>query len=152
MTLLGTAPPLPLPALVDMATGLAAASPVPGPPTDGRRAAVRLLATPAYEAWLLVWPPGTGIEAHDHGDASGAFVVVDGELTETRWSGHRSTRRRLRPGHAAAVPAGAVHGIAASGRRTAVSVHVYSPPLTEMRFYDGDGHVRDVWAAEDDGG
>ena len=47
------------------------------------RARVRLLATPAYEVWLLGWTPGQSVGLHDHGGANAAFIVVDGTLTET---------------------------------------------------------------------
>ena len=47
------------------------------------RTRVRLLATSAYEVWLLGWTPGQSVGLHDHGGANGTFVVVDGTLTET---------------------------------------------------------------------
>lgn len=34
------------------------------------------------EAWVVVWPPGGGIELHDHGEGNGALVVVEGGLIE----------------------------------------------------------------------
>src|SRR5688500_16575160 len=55
------------------------------------RARVRLLATPAYEVWLLGWTPGQSVGLHDHGGANAAFFVVDGTLTETS-SADRATR------------------------------------------------------------
>ena len=73
-------------ALADIATGLAEAEELWRPHVvhDGvERARVRLLATPVYEVWLLGWTPGQSVGLHDHGDANGAFVVVDGTLTET---------------------------------------------------------------------
>ncbi len=41
-----------------------------------------LLATESYDAWLIHWPVGTGLEAHDHGGSTGAFAVVSGVLDE----------------------------------------------------------------------
>ena len=137
------APPLPLQALLDIGHGLAAAAPhsarLSMDASAPTRGFLRLLATDAYEAWLLAWPPGSEIEPHDHGGSHGVFVVVAGNLTESRWHGGERRRRVLGPGEAASVSAGAVHGVAARGKQPALSVHVYSPPLTEMRFYGDDG-------------
>ena len=41
------------------------------------------MATPIYEVWLLGWTPGQSVGLHDHGPANGAFIIVDGTLTET---------------------------------------------------------------------
>lgn len=142
---LAVAPPptLPIPMLLDIARGLASAqniAPAPADPPSTARTSARLLVTDSYEAWILTWPPGSAIEPHDHGDAHGAFVVVSGALTETRWRRSRARRRTLGPGDASTVAIGAVHGVTAAGRgERAVSVHVYSPPLSEMRFYAADG-------------
>ena len=37
-----------------------------------------------YEAWLLTWLPGQHTGWHDHGGSGGAFVVLQGILTEQR--------------------------------------------------------------------
>src|SRR3954465_9853459 len=84
-----TAPPpsrLELDVLVDMVTGLARAESLWRPHVAHdrhERVRRRLLATPLYEVWLLGWTPGQSVGLHDHGDANGAFVVVDGQLVET---------------------------------------------------------------------
>lgn len=137
-------PPVPAATLLEIAAGLATAVPVgmlasEALPSPGDRPSVRLLATDSYEAWLLTWPPGSSIEPHDHGDAHGAFIVVAGEVIETRWRQSGRHRRRLRAGESSVVRVGVVHDVAAAGAEPAVSVHVYSPPLRTMRFYDIDG-------------
>ena len=38
----------------------------------------RILATPAYEAWVICWPVGGSLDLHDHGGSAGAFTVVSG--------------------------------------------------------------------------
>ena len=96
-------------ALADIATGLAEAEELWRPHVvhdSVERARVRLLASPVYEVWLLGWTPGQSVGLHDHGGANGAFVVVDGTLTETssaaagrpHLGSHRARRRRRRPG------------------------------------------------------
>src|SRR5579871_2269404 len=71
--------------LGDIAAGLAAAEPlwraVVRHDPAGRRP-VRLLATDRYEAWVIGWKPGQGVDLHDHGPSAGALAVVEGELTE----------------------------------------------------------------------
>jgi quercetin dioxygenase-like cupin family protein len=134
---------LPLHALRDMAKGLAQSSNLfaDRPPGTDARGGVRLLATEDYDAWLIEWPPGTEVTPHDHGDSAGAFCVVQGELQEVRW--HRSVRRFrfLGPGDVALVERGVVHNVIA-GEQFARSVHVYSPPLTSMSWFDDAGLVR----------
>ena len=137
-------PPVSVATLLDIAAGLATGADLPAlaaeplaSPED--RPSVRLLATDTYEAWLLRWPPSSSIEPHDHGDAHGAFVVVAGELIESRWYQSRRHGRRLRAGDSSVVRLGAVHDVAAAGIDAAYSVHVYSPPLRTMRFYDDAG-------------
>ncbi|MEY2450996.1 MAG: hypothetical protein QOD92_570 [Acidimicrobiaceae bacterium] len=130
---------LSLAALADIADGLAASRPVLPPrlahPANGR-GSLRLLTTEAYDAWLLTWPPGSNVDPHDHGDSHGAFAVVSGELEEIRWRGRHRRTRRLQPGDVTTVPAGVVHDVVGVGTTLAVSVHAYSPPLREMRFYE----------------
>lgn len=105
------------------------------------RVAVRLLDTEAHDAWLLGWPSGSSVSPHDHGDAHGVLRVIEGELVDLRWSAGARSRRRLRAGDGARLPVGLVHDVLAPAG-PALSVHLYSPPLREMGFYDGDGMER----------
>ena len=103
-----------------------------------------LLATERYDAWLIHWPPGTGLDAHDHGGSVGAFVVVSGELDEDLLLADGTTaRRRVVPGTSVSVDVDHVHAMTNRGDAGATSVHVYSPPLRTMRFYrsDTDGRL-----------
>jgi hypothetical protein len=113
-----------------------------------------------FEAWLLGWPVGEGIELHDHGTSSGALVVVEGTLLETYihasdWvrPGGRpflgGSRRHCRgdtprPPRHRRLPEGAlvsfgpdhIHDVVNGGARQALSIHVYSPRLRSMTFYE----------------
>jgi quercetin dioxygenase-like cupin family protein len=102
------------------------------------RTGLRLLHTAEYDAWLLRWPPGTNVEPHDHGEAKGVFTVASGELTELRWHAGLCRRRILGPGALVSIPAGVVHDVL-SESVPSLSVHVYSPPLMTMGFFDGQG-------------
>ena len=108
----------------------------------GRRWFVPLLEEPDFEAWLLGWPVGEGIELHDHGPSSGALVVVEGTLIETylapgwvRPSG-RLRHRRLPEGSLVAFGADHIHDVVNGGESQALSIHVYSPRLRSMTFYE----------------
>jgi quercetin dioxygenase-like cupin family protein len=108
----------------------------------GQRTGVRLIAGPEYDAWLLQWPPESSVTPHDHGGSAGAFAVVSGELLEVRWFATGPRERRIRPGGMIGIEPGVVHDVIA-GTRPSLSVHVYSPPLTAMSFYDAAG--REAW-------
>lgn len=140
--------PLDLGILADIAAGLACSvgrDGATGPEGvdlleggDLRRFA-RLLQTPAYEAWLIAWEPGADLELHDHGGARGSFHVVDGTLVEAHSDliGRAPLRRLLvGVGEGSEITATRVHRVWNPGPDRAVSVHVYSPPLSAMTFYD----------------
>lgn len=94
-----------------------------------------LLSTDQYDAWLIHWPPGTGIDAHDHGGSVGAFGIVAGELAEDVSADGATTTRVLGEGDATCFGADHVHAVFNRGALGATSVHVYSPPLRSMSFY-----------------
>lgn len=125
--------------LAGIASGLAAtvtAGELP-PATAGRRY-VRLLQTPAYDAWLVEWGPGSDLDLHDHGGSASAYHVVTGVLLEQFAS---LARRRpvetfaFGPGHVRLVPPEVAHRVWNPGPLPALSVHVYSPPLSSMTYY-----------------
>jgi mannose-6-phosphate isomerase-like protein (cupin superfamily) len=142
MTLLSPAPLLPVDELADIAAAVAAGDCwVPHARVDvGRRHHVRLLGTEAYEAWVLGWSPGQHVGMHDHGDAAGAYFVLSGELREAL-----PHRRRaivdLGAGSTGVVARGQLHDVGNVSERPALSIHVYSPPLSTMTFYDAAGRA-----------
>jgi len=125
-----------------------------------QRARVRLLATPAYEVWLLGWTPGQSVGLHDHGGANAAFIVVDGTLTETvaaeptLRSGRGLVRHAIGAGGTGRVAAGQVHDIGNETAALATSIHAYYKPLRSMGFFETPapevrGHrVRTMWIDE----
>ena len=114
------------------------------------RTGLRLLATAVYDVWLLRWPPGTRVEPHDHGVSTGVFAVVTGELTEIRWVRGVRQSRAVGPGEVIAVERGVIHDVVATAD-SSLSVHVYSPPLTWMSYYDDSGKQAVRHSAVDDG-
>ena len=110
---------------------------------SGRRWYVPIFENDDVEAWLLGWPVGEGIELHDHGSSSGALVVVDGTLLETsvqacHWvrPGGRLRHRRLTGGALVSFGPDYIHDVVNGGTGPALSIHVYSPRLTSMTFYE----------------
>jgi Cysteine dioxygenase type I len=104
-----------------------------------RRRYARILETPLYDAWLIEWSPVSSLELHDHGDCHGEVAVTDGTLVETYTDLERRHPLRTRivaSGESFAIPETRVHELTNPGPSGAVSVHVYSPPLREMTFYD----------------
>jgi quercetin dioxygenase-like cupin family protein len=105
----------------------------------------QLRSTPLYDVWLLSWEPGQATELHDHGGSSGAFHVLAGSLRETLAAGTptsvRLSERTLGTGRTVAFGPDYVHDVAHAGTGPAASLHVYSPPLRAMTYYDTTGGV-----------
>lgn len=109
----------------------------------GERWYVPLLQDDVFEAWLLGWPAGGGIELHDHGISSGALVVVEGTLLETFIGacdalrpGGRLRQRRLPEGALVSFGPDHIHDVVNGGAGQALSIHAYSPRLRSMTFYE----------------
>ncbi|WP_083975231.1 cysteine dioxygenase [Kitasatospora mediocidica] len=117
----------------------------------------RLETGPGYEVWLLSWLPGQSSGFHDHGDSSGVMTVVQGELVERSLTHAGEGSRALRPGTIRTIPSGPrwhqgpsspkagkegqvfssgyLHEVVNAALEPAVSIHLYSPGLTEMNQY-----------------
>lgn len=134
--------------LLAIAEGLAvSAHSWPGMDRPTRRIWDVMVASDTFEAWVIAWPPGGAIELHDHGGSSGAIVVASGELTETtvteRTDGQANTETTVLPaGMSTTFAAPHIHDMVNLGAVPAISVHAYSPRLTEMTHYDmADGRL-----------
>jgi quercetin dioxygenase-like cupin family protein len=99
---------------------------------DGRRP-VRLMATEAYEVWVIGWVKGQSVRPHDHGGSAAAVIVTEGALAEVALMGNE---RKLVPGEVHRLGPGVVHDVVNTSDVPATSVHVYSPPLSTMTYYD----------------
>lgn len=101
---------------------------------------LRLPTDPDVAAWLIRWPAGTSTGWHDHIGADGrgvggVFTIVEGQLSESTWTGSGVARRSLGRGAVRSFGPDYVHDVAAAGDPPAFSVHVYSPMLVSMRTY-----------------
>jgi len=129
------AEPLDRATLVDIACGIAAARDLWAAHVrhdDVERHPVRLLATDAYEVWVVGWTPGQGVSLHDHGGSTGVIVVTEGRLTERTRTG---AARRLEAGDVTELGPTDVHEVCNEGDEWATSIHVYSPPLAAMAYH-----------------
>ena len=153
------APPVARPAplsgelLADIATGLAASEEVWRPhahhdPTARRP--VRLVVCDLWEAWVVGWTPGQHVEAHDHGDSAGAVAVVEGDLVEVLPDGPHRELRTWQTGSVVDLPVGVVHDVVGLGPGHSTSIHVYSPPLGTMTYYDDDGRPLRIADTDDE--
>jgi rhodanese-related sulfurtransferase/mannose-6-phosphate isomerase-like protein (cupin superfamily) len=96
----------------------------------------RLYHGPDYDIWVISWLPGQSTGFHDHGASSGAFVVATGILEEHR-PGERI--RVIHPGKPCAFGPDYAHDVRNVSVSPAISIHAYSPPLSEMNEYELDG-------------
>jgi mannose-6-phosphate isomerase-like protein (cupin superfamily) len=124
--------------LTAIATGLASVA-LPWELATGEQPAERqfqlLIATDVYDAWLVHWPVGTGLDLHDHGGSAGAFAVVAGDLDEDVVRDGTTVTTSVGPGASVVFGRGHVHAVVNRGSLGATSVHVYSPPLSSMGYY-----------------
>lgn len=91
------------------------------------------------EVWLLAWTFEQEVELHHHGGSSGAFAVAEGELCEdfTELGDPRPLRSALCPaGVARAFGPSRIHHVTNRSSAPATSIHVYSPPLSAVHFYE----------------
>jgi rhodanese-related sulfurtransferase/mannose-6-phosphate isomerase-like protein (cupin superfamily) len=100
-----------------------------------RRWYQRLYQGPDYDIWVISWLPGQSTGFHDHGESSGAFAVATGILEE-----HRPGEQTLviHPGKWRAFGPDYAHDVRNASHGPAVSIHAYSPPLSEMNEYELD--------------
>lgn len=98
------------------------------------RFAVRVEATDEQEVWLMSWLPGQETDRHDHGDATGAFTIVSGTLTEDVL--HRGVTLSLSPGQSRVFGPGYAHHVRNTGPDPAVSLHVYRSVRTNRVIAD----------------
>ncbi|PYC80849.1 cysteine dioxygenase [Streptomyces tateyamensis] len=122
----------------------------------------RLSLTEEHEVWLISWLPGHATGFHDHGGSRGAFAVALGELEELSLGSelgandendepggpggpgrprhhddHGQLRsRRLTAGTTRAFGPQFLHDVRNTGTGPAVSLHAYSPPLSEIARFE----------------
>jgi predicted metal-dependent enzyme (double-stranded beta helix superfamily) len=99
---------------------------------------VRLHLDEHLEVWLICWSQRQDTGFHDHDGSRGAVAVVGGALAERRLGvGCTQPPTAIHPAGAAfSFGATHIHDVSQTGSGLATSLHVYSPPLGEMGFYE----------------
>lgn len=102
--------------------------------------------TPWYELVCLCWASGQRTPIHDHEGSSCAFLVVEGDATETRFDHTPSgllvpveTHVR-KPGFVCASSEADIHQVAntQAERCDLITLHIYSPQLRQFNIYSQD--------------
>jgi rhodanese-related sulfurtransferase len=101
-----------------------------------RRWYERLYQGPDHDIWVISWMPGQATGFHDHGESAGAFVVATGVLEEYR-PGEQAVV--VQPGNPRAFGPDYAHDVRNSSLAPAISIHAYSPPLSDMNKYELEG-------------
>ena len=130
--------PLSTDVLAAIAGGLAAvvdegSAACEGPVGPGQVRRRRVVATAGYDAWIVELGPRTRLEPHDHGGSIGVIGVTSGELVEFALDDdgtRRSRLRRLVAGDTTQFGITQRHSLVNTGATVAISVQVFSPPLS----------------------
>ena len=113
-------------------------------PEPKARSYTRLYCDGIVEVWILGWCSGHETGLHDHDGSAGAVHVIEGELVEdllvriSADEGLVTAPRRRRAGETFSFDGCRIHNVRHSGAVPALSVHVYSPPITRMGHYEQD--------------
>jgi predicted metal-dependent enzyme (double-stranded beta helix superfamily) len=95
-----------------------------------------LLSDAHLTAWLICWMDDHDTGFHDHDISAGAVAVVGGRVREERLAIDGPTRdRRFGVGESFHFSAADIHRVRHTGEHPAVTLHVYSPPLSRMGAY-----------------
>lgn len=89
-------------------------------------------------AWLICWSEDHDTGYHDHDVSCGAVAVVGGRVREERLTiegPDHPVSRTFKAGQSFHFSAADIHRVRHAGSDPAVTLHVYSPPLSRMGAY-----------------
>jgi hypothetical protein len=96
----------------------------------------QLLRDTHVAVWLICWMNDHDTGFHDHDLSAGAVAVAAGEVREERLSiGSPPLARTFTAGDSFDFAAADIHRLMHAGRRPAVTINAYSPPLWRMGTY-----------------
>jgi mannose-6-phosphate isomerase-like protein (cupin superfamily) len=96
----------------------------------------QILSENDLNAWVICWSEDHDTGFHDHDDSAAGIAVVSGTVREERLRiGSVPRGRDFGPGASFTVPPVAIHRVLHAGDGTAVTIHVYSPPLARTGAY-----------------
>jgi hypothetical protein len=104
----------------------------------GKRFYVRLRRDHHLEAWLICWMPSQDTGLHDHDLSSGAVRVTRGTIAEERlvMGQPELDVSEYSTGEGFNFDASRIHNVRHAGTGPATSLHLYSPPLWRMGYYE----------------
>ena len=105
---------------------------------------VQLFRDHHLDVWLICWTGQQDTGLHDHDLSSGAVQVVEGALDEDRLGfGTGIDTTRYEAGQSFRFDASRIHDVRNAPGNKTVSLHLYSPPIWRMGYYevDEDGRV-----------
>jgi len=76
--------------------------------------------------WLITWPPGFRLPAHDHGGATQILTVVAGELAEVTVSDDGAVQRPLHANRTRIQTGDHMHEVVNPGTTYAITLHLYT--------------------------
>lgn len=98
--------------------------------------------TDAYELLVMTWKPGQESAAHDHAGSYCCLRVIKGRLVETLYERANDglvdpqQKTTMNVGEVTSDPGRVIHSLHnTESDETLATVHVYSPPLPELRRY-----------------
>lgn len=103
----------------------------------------RIARKETYEVLVMTWLPGQGSGAHDHAGSVSAYKILSGTAHETRFAQAVDSlvdptgTRELHEGEVGLDAGDVIHAVQNECSRQAllVSIHVYSPPIPELRRF-----------------
>ncbi len=106
--------------------------------TPDQRHYVRLRRDHHLEVWLICWMPSHDTGLHDHDMSSGAVRVTRGTIAEERLVLGQAELDvdEYGTGESFTFDASRIHNVRHAGDTASTSLHLYSPPLWRMGYYE----------------
>jgi Cysteine dioxygenase type I len=125
---------------------------LPTPHPYGRR---RVARTDDFEVLVMTWLPGQSTGVHDHAGAASVFKILQGTAREMIFEQKPDTlvrpraSRQLHLGDIGCDAGSVIHEVNndADAELPLVSLHIYAPPLPEMRRFARHGERHESVAA-----
>ena len=95
-----------------------------------------------FELVVIIWRPGQDTPIHDHVGSDCAFLILDGESTETIYDLNSEglafpiSSRIYSPGEVCAADEPDIHRVSNDADSELINMHVYTPPLHAFNIYD----------------
>ena len=111
--------------------------------SEDERIYVELYRDHHLDAWLICWTGVQDTGLHDHDLSGGAVHVVDGALDEDRLGfGTGFDTTRYEAGESFRFDSSRIHDVRNAPGNQTVSLHLYSPPIWRMGYYEVDENGR----------